>query len=473
MPGSEPPTPQSPLERARRKAYARLIPLLLLSYMIAYIDRGNVSFAKLEMFKDYPAFNDAVIGAGAGIFFIGYFLLEIPGTLLVERWSARKWISRIMITWGIVAALTAFVRTPTQFYTARFLLGLAEAGFFPGVIVYLTHWFPSSERTKALAWFLIATPIAQILSPFVAKFILPIGRPDSIEFLGYAITLVRPKVFGLVGWQCLYIFWGIPAVVLGFLVFFYLTDRPRHARWLEPDEREALEAELEREKQARKGKSGHMTVFEALKHPKVLMLAAAYFFVVMGNYGVEFFMPSIIKEWFSLNLDTLTWFTMIPPVGSLLGQLFVGWNSDRTKERRLHAAIPILMGGVTLLCTLLLRDKLWACIFMFTFVVAGTKAYLPAFWALPSLFLTEAAAAGSIGFINSFGNLGGFFGPYVVGQVHESTKSFLYAIIFLSCSMAISAVIVFSLGLGKRPPAADLMPKASLVGKAEGVDDLV
>jgi ACS family tartrate transporter-like MFS transporter len=439
--------PPSALDRARRKAYLRLIPILFVCYVIAYVDRTNVSIAKLTMTKDLAGFNNEVIGFGAGIFFIGYFLLEIPGTLIVERWSARKWISRIMLTWGVVAALTALVKTPAQFYTARFFLGLAEAGFFPGVIVYLTHWFPSRDRARALSWFLIATPVAQCISPKICNLLLPIGSTQTID----GAVVHFPKLLGLAGWQWIYIAWGIPAVVLGVLVLIFLTDRPRLARWLEPEEREALEAELEREKAARQG-GRHMTVLEALGHPKVLLLAAAYFFIVTGNYGVEIFLPSILQRWYDPGYDLLTWVLMIPPLGSLVGQLLVGWSSDRTHERRLHAAVPIYLGAATLACTLLRGHPLWLMIVLFTLAATGLKAYLPAFWSLPSLFLTEAAAAGSIGLINSVGNLGGFIGPFVLGYVETKTGSFVPGIVFLSVSMAISATILVLLGLGRQVP---------------------
>src|SRR4029077_20252937 len=212
---------ETALNRARRKAYWRLLPLLFTCYVIAYVDRANVSIAKLTMKNEMPAFNDDVIGTGAGVFFLGYFLLEVPGTLLVERWSARKWISRIMVTWGIVAALTSLVKLPWQCYSARFLLGLAEAGFFPGVIVYLTHWFPSRDRTKALSWFLIATPIAQMVSPKISNALLKIGTGDIIN----GKVIYYPGLFGLKGWQWVYIYWGLPAVLLGVVALFMLTDR--------------------------------------------------------------------------------------------------------------------------------------------------------------------------------------------------------------------------------------------------------
>ncbi len=230
------------LDRARQKAYWRLLPLLFFCYVIAYVDRANVSLAKLTMSQDLPAFNDDVIGIGAGVFFLGYFLLEIPGSLIVERWGARRWICRIMLTWGVMAALTALVRTPTQFYSVRFLLGLAEAGFFPGVIVYLTHWFTARDRARAVAFFIVATPTAQILSPKITNLILPIGTDEIVN----GVTVHHAELLGMEGWQWVYIFWGVPAVVLGALVFFMLTDRPADAKWLHAEERAALEDELAR-----------------------------------------------------------------------------------------------------------------------------------------------------------------------------------------------------------------------------------
>lgn len=475
------------LDRARKKAYWRLLPLLFVSYMIAYVDRQNVAVAKLTMTHDLPGFDNGVIGFGAGIFFLGYFLLEIPGSLMVERWSARKWICRIMITWGLMAGLTGFVQYPLpvlsqlsagvafiahavcsvlshfpvdgiaswakgivamaegpnhvsvfQFVTVRFLLGLAEAGFFPGVVVYLTHWFPSKDRARALATFLIATPFAQIISPKISDALLKIGSgPD------------HPPVFGMVGWQWVYVFWALPAIVLGLLVFFWLVDKPSQARWLSDEEAEALESELERERaETRKGK--RMTVLQALRHPKVLLLAAAYFCTVTGSYGVEFFMPSILKDWYKMDMGQLTWLIMLPPAVAMIGQLITGWSSDHFKERRWHAVIPILMGSLALGLMPQTQGHLPLTITCFAFAYAGFKSYMPAFWALPSMFLTESAAAGSIGLINSFGNLGGFLGPNVLGTVQNLTGSFVGGLYYLCCSMLVSATIIFSFGLGKK-----------------------
>jgi ACS family tartrate transporter-like MFS transporter len=437
--------PPSPLDRARRKAYLRLLPFCFVSYVVAYVDRSNVAIAKLTMSRDLPGFDNAVVGFGAGVFFLGYFLLEIPGTLIVEKWSARKWISRIMITWGITAALTAAVKTPSQFYLARFLLGLAEAGFFPGVIVYLTHWFPSRDRARALAYFFVATPIAQAVSPKLSNLLLRIGTE---EMVGGAVVH-HPAFLGLVGWQWIYVAWGIPAVLLGLVALFALTDWPQQARWLTAEEKEALLAELEREKAAGLARP-HIGVGEALRHPKVLLLATVYFLAVTGSYGIEFFMPSILQRWYALDFGTLTWLVILPPLLALGGQLFVGWSSDRTGERRLHAAVPMACSALGLLLVTQSRGHLALTVLCFMVAFAGFKAYLPAFWSLPSLFLSEAAAAGSIGLINSLGNLGGFLGPYVLGTVESVTGSFEGGLLFLGVSMGLATVTVLRLGLGKR-----------------------
>jgi len=347
-----------------------------------------------------------------------------------------------------MAALTAVVKTPGQFYVVRFLLGLAEAGFFPGVIVYLTHWFPTRDRARALACFLIATPIAQIVSPKISNVLLKIGTDETIN----GVVVHHPELLGLEGWQWVYIGWGVPAVFLGAIVLFMLTDRPAHAKWLSDEERTALEQELEREKHLRRA-GRRMTVLQALGHPKVLLLAAAYFFVVTGSYGVEFFMPSILERWYSLRYNTLTWLIIVPPILGLVGQIFAGWNSDRLKERRYHASVPIAMGAIALALAPLTRGHLLLTIACFMLAYAGFKAYMPAFWSLPSLFLTEAAAAGSIGLINSIGNLGGFLGPTVLGRVENLTGSFVGGMYFLSFSMALSAITVFFLGLGAKEPS--------------------
>ncbi len=420
----------SALDSARYKVYLRALPLLFVCYIIAYVDRNNVSVAKLTMTKSLPAFTEEIIGFGAGVFFLGYFLLEIPGTLIVERWSASKWICRIMITWGIIAAMTAYVSEPEHFYIIRFCLGLAEAGFFPGVIVYLTHWFPKRDRARALSLFLVASPIAMIVGNYISHLMLDIGEDGN------------PTFMGLKGWQCIFIFWGIPAVIMGIIVVIYLTDRPRHAKWLTEEERNALEEVLEQEKAERQHVK-HLSVWQGLTNPNVLMLAIAYFGVVTGNYGVEIFLPSILEDWYGLGASKVTLLAMIPSFFVILGQLFIGWSSDHFQERRWHAIAPIIFGAFGLIFATLTQGNLVLTIICFTIASTGMKAYMPAFWSLPNMFLTAAAAAGSIGLINSIGNLGGFLGPSTVGYIKTLTGSYDIGIYFLATTCLISASVVF------------------------------
>ena len=431
------------LNSARRKAYLHLVPLLFVCYIVAYIDRANVAIAKLGMEKDVRLenFNSDTFGYGMGIFFVGYLLLEIPGTLIVERWSARKWISRIMITWGILASMTAFVTKPWHFYTVRFLLGLGEAGFYPGVIVFLTHWFPKSDRTKALALFMIGSPIAQVISPPLSERLMRIG------------TNGNAALFGLSGWQWVFMFWGLPAVILGVVVLMKLVDKPRQAKWLTHEEREALESALEKERNSHLETTGHMTVMQALSNPRVVILAIAYFFVVTGNYGMEMYMPSILESWYNLKIKDVAFLVIIPPIGSLIGMILVGWNSDRTHERTFHAALPIIIGSVALFLTPFSNGNKTMTIVLFTIGMTGLKAYLPAFWSLPNQFLSASAAAASIGMINSFGNLGGAVGPSVMGKVKEITNDYNYGLWYLAVSMMISAIIIIKIGTSAKARA--------------------
>lgn len=436
------PSQRPPLDRARFKAFFRLMPILFVCYIIAYIDRNNVAIAKLTMGEDLPAFDSAVFGFGSGIFFIGYFLLEIPGSLIVEQWSARKWICRIMVTWGIMASATAFVTTPTQFYIVRFLLGMAEAGFFPGVLVYLTHWFPAKDRAKAISMFLVASPIAMIIGPAISQLFIEVGRTTMVE----GVPVTNPDLIGLKGWQWIYLFWGLPAVVAGIVVLLFLTDKPKQARWLTDEERIALEEELERDRLA-KGPKSHLPLRKALLNHKVLLLALAYFGIVTANYGIELFLPSILRDWHNLEPKQATLLAIIPPLLVIPAQLFNGWSSDRLQERRWHAVIPVVCGALLISSATLVKHSLPLTIVCFTLGAAGMKAYMPAFWSLPSLFLSSTAAAGTVGFINSVGNLGGFLGPSVLGFVHKNLNSYDYGLYFICltslCSAALICVIPF------------------------------
>jgi ACS family tartrate transporter-like MFS transporter len=300
------------------------------------------------------------------------------------------------------------------------------------MLVYLTHWFPSRDRARATAALIVATPFSQIVSPKIS------GAMLKLDFLG------------LKGWQWMFIYWGVPAVILGCLILFFLPDRPRDARWLTVEERDALEAELDRDRIIRSGKA-KIGVLEALAHPKVLLLALAYFLGVSANYGLEFFLPSILKDWYKLPIDTITSLLMLPPAAALAGQLFAGWHSDLKKERRMHTVVPLLVGAVMLLLVSQTQGHLALTVTFFVIAAAGIKSYQPSFWALPPLLLSEAAAAGSIGLINAVGNLGGAFGSSMMGRVKAATGSFAGGLTVLALAMALSAVVVFSLGLGKRP----------------------
>ena len=403
----------------------RLIPYLFVLYIINYLDRVNVSYAALEMTHDLN-FTPEILGFGAGIFFIGYFLLEIPGTLLIELWSARAWLARIMITWGIVAVLMGFMQLATQFYWLRLGLGAAEAGFFPGIIVYLTHWFRYQDRAKAVALFMAAVPLSNFL-----------GAPVSGLLLGV-------NWFGLAGWRWLFILEGAPAIVLGVVTIFYLTDWPHQAKWLAADEREWITKELEKEKEI-KAAAHSVSVLQALKHREVVLLALGYFFIVTGLYGFNFWLPTIVKGLSGLPNLTVTLISALPYFVGFVALLIIGWSSDRTGERRLHTAIPMFVAGIGLLLSAMTQSIPVLAVSMFCIAAAGLYSFFPAFWALPTTFLAGSAAAASIGLINSIGNLGGFAGPYIVGYINEQTHSFIGGMLYLSLSAIVGAILILAL----------------------------
>lgn len=415
----------------------RIMPYLFLLYIIAYLDRVNVSYAALTMKGDL-GFTDDVMGFGAGIFFIGYVLLEIPGTILVEKWSARGWIARIMISWGIVAILMGFIHTKTQFYSARFILGAAEAGFFPGIIVYFSHWFRYEDRAKAVALFMAAIPISNIIGAPVSGLLLDINW------------------LGLPGWRWLFIIEGVPAIIFGVVTIFYLTDRPHQARWLPDDEREWLISELEREKQAKLKVHSH-SILQALRHREVILLTLAYFCIVTANYGLNFWLPTIIKRLSGTSNFVVTLISALPYCVALVAILVIGWSSDRTGERRWHTALSMIAASLGLLLSVAAQGQASIAVLMFCLAAAGLYAYLPSFWALPTSFLTGTAAAASIGLINSLGNLGGFAGPYIVGYLSKATNSFLGGVLYLSLSALVAACLILSLRATEqgRPLAAE------------------
>jgi len=421
-------TTTSVAESARRRIARRLLPYLFFLYIIAYLDRVNLSYASLEM-SGALGFTAEIIGFGAGIFFIGYFLLEIPGAILVERWSARAWIARIMISWGIVAMLTGFVHTAHQFYTIRFLLGASEAGFFPGIVVYLSHWFRYEDRAKAMAMFMAAQSISNI-----------IGSPVSGLLLGI-------NWLGLAGWRWLFILEGIPAVLFGIVTIFYLTDRPHQAKWLPEDEKQWISGELEREKKAKETVRSY-SVWDALRQPEVILLSLALFFMAGAVYGFNFWLPTIIKKLSGHSNLFVTTVSALPYCIGLIATLLVGWSSDRTKERRWHAALCMIIASLGLgLSVVSHRTDL--AVLMFCLAAVGMYGYLSAFWSLPSSFLTGTAAAASIGLINSVGNLGGFFGPYAVGYISKRTHGFTTGVLCLSASALMAGVLVLLLRRSK------------------------
>src|ERR1051325_7367762 len=411
-------------DRALRRISLRVMPYVFLLYIVAFLDRVNVGYAGLQMAGDL-GFSAEVFGLGAGIFFFGYVLLEIPGSVIVERWSARKWIARIMLSWGILAVLMAFVKTAGQFYAARFLLGAAEAGFFPGLIVYLSHWFRYEDRAKAVAWFMAAIPISNL-----------VGSPISGLLLGV-------NWLGQPGWRWLFIVEGVPAIILGFVTLWYLTDWPREARWLPEDEKQWIIHELETEKRQRKAVH-QISMWQALKHRDVLLLVGAYFFATVGFYGRNIWLPTILKGasgWTDLKV---TMVAMIPHLAGLGGMLAFGWSSDRTGERRWHAAGAMILGAVGYLLVVLGGANPWLVVAAFCVVAAGADGYFPGFWPLPTAFLTESAAAAAIGLINSVGNLGGVVGRDILGYVRTATNSFNIGLALLAVSMVIGALCVLS-----------------------------
>jgi ACS family tartrate transporter-like MFS transporter len=409
--------------RARRRIARRLIPYLFFLYIIAYLDRVNVGFAALQMTGEL-GFSPAVFGFGAGIFFVGYFLFEIPGSVLVETWSARKWIARIMISWGVIAVAMGFIQTATQFYWLRFALGAAEAGFFPGLLVYLSHWFRQEDRAKAVALFMAAVPISNI-----------IGAPISG-------LLLEVNWWGHAGWRWLYIIEGLPAVIFGVVTLFYLTDRPHQAKWLPEDERAWLTAELDRERAA-KEEQGSNSFWKSIAHRDVWLLALAYFGMVCGLYGFNLWLPTIVKQLSGLSNFTSIMLTAIPACVGLVAMLLIGWSSDRSGERRWHAAIPMAVGGLGLLCGALLQQHVIVAIALFCVGAIGIFGHFPSFWATVYSRYTGVAAAAIIALINSLGNLGGFAGPFVIGYLNNASGTFVGGILYLAgCAIVASGCIL-------------------------------
>jgi ACS family tartrate transporter-like MFS transporter len=417
----------------------RLAPLLMLCYFVAFLDRVNVSFAALSMNADL-GFDSAVFGFGAGIFFFGYFIFEVPSNLVLEKLGARVWIARIMFSWGLVSAAMALVWNEPSFYMGRFLLGAAEAGFFPGVVLYLTYWFTAEHRARMIGLFMAAVPISGV-----------IGSPLSGWLLGLEGTL------GLHGWQWLFILEGLPSMLLSVVVWFCLTDRPSQASWLTSAERERLETSLERER-AHRDSVRKYALGEALTNGRVLALSGLYLGLVTGLYGVTFWLPQIVKGFGGLSNLEVGFIAALPTLAAAI--VMVAWtrHSDRTRERPWHVALPAFVGCLGLTASAYVSNPVLSTIALGVALI-GIYAAIATSWTLPTAFLSGTAAAGGLALINSIGNLGGFAGPYFMGWIKTATGEYSLALLIIGIALAISGLIA----LAMRHAVANERPAAGLI----------
>jgi MFS transporter, ACS family, tartrate transporter len=416
-----------------RKVAVRLLPFIFMLYIVCLIDRVNLSFAALTMNRDL-GLNAYVYGLGASIFFIGYFVFEVPSNLLLDKVGARIWITRIMISWGLASAAMALVSGEYSFLAVRFLLGFFEAGFFPGMILYLTFWFPAAYRARVIAAFMLAIPVTGVIGGPLATSLLELNG-----------------VWGLAGWQWMFLAEGIPAALMGFVVLAYMTDRPSSAKWLQPEEKEWLEGVMQRERNDVEAQHSRLSLGQALIDFRVLALSLVYFGIGTATYGVVYFLPQIIKGWGLTNLET-GFVASVPDVIGTIGMLTWGYFSDRSNDRRAGVTASLMVCTAGLIGLGLFNASPWSLIAM-AMVSVGLNASRPLFWSLPSVFLSRSAAAGAIALINALGNLGGISGPTMLGWVKTATGSFSGGIYFLAVCSFIAAIIV---PLAIRAPAARL-----------------
>lgn len=403
-----------------RKATLRIVPFLFVCYFFAFLDRVNVGFAKLHMLSDLQL-SEAVYGLGAGIFFIGYFIFEVPSNLILHRVGARLWIARIMVTWGIISAAMAFITSPTMFYILRFLLGVAEAGFFPGIILYLTYWYPAERRGRIISLFMAAIPVSGLIGSPISGIILDMSHGTH----------------GLAGWQWLFIIEALPSCILGVILFFFLTDRPAQARWLTAPEINRIEADLAAEAKQHDSHS----VKAAMTDWRVWLLSLVYFGIQMGVYGIGFWLPTIVKS-SGFTSDTVVGFvTAIPYLAATIFMIIMGRSADATGKRRLHVALPAVLGVLGLVGSGIFASNVYIAVACLTLATMGCITALALFWSLPSAFLGGFAAAGGIAMINSVGNLAGFLSPYMVGLIKDATHSTSPALYVIAAAVLIAALL--------------------------------
>ncbi|WP_156854982.1 MFS transporter [Oceanobacillus sp. AG] len=404
-------------EKVINKLNRRLLPILLISFFVSILDRTNISIASLQMNEDL-ALTAQMFGFGSGIFFISYFIFEVPSNYILERVGARRWIARIMLTWGIITMATMFVTGPISFYVLRFLLGAAEAGFYPGVIYYISTFYPARHRTKANAIFQIGSPIAVAL-----------GSPIS------GLILELDGLWGLRGWQLVFVLEGIPAVILGVIIWFYLTDSPSKAKWLKPEEIKWLNNELAKEATVKE----HVSFFKLIKIPQLILQSFVYLSIVVGLYGVTIWLPQIVSQMSGASNLATSFLSAIPSILAIFGIVILASYAQKVKKQKKYAIISSVIGAIALVLSAFTGNP-WIALVLLAVAATGIQAAIPLFWTLPSSMFFGATAAAAIAVINSIGNLGGFVGPYVVGYISDATGNLQYGLIFLGIVLFLGAI---------------------------------
>jgi D-galactonate transporter len=424
------------VEALYAKVSWRIIPLLIICYMVAYLDRINIGYAQLQMKQALP-FGDAVYGLGAGIFFIGYFLFEVPSNLMLEKIGARKTLLRIMFCWGLVAAAMMFVQTPTQFYVLRFLLGAFEAGFFPGIILYLTFWYPSARRGQMIAIFMAATTVASVIAGPLCGGVM--------KYMNGA--------YGLAGWQWLFVVQGLPATLLGIVAYFYLQDKPEDARWLSASEKETLRTRLEQDHR-HVASAGHASLGQMLRDRKVYLLALVYFLLLGATYTMVFWIPTLVRSWGVTDLMHIGLYSALPSLVGVFGMVLIGRHSDKQGERRWHFAAAVLIAAIGLGLTTLTQGSLGASIAALSLAVIGNAAATPLFFTITTEYLSKVGAAAGIALISSLGNLGAAASPAVTGAINAQTGSPVYSMVLVMALYVLSgAILLFTVRAARKVPA--------------------